>query len=362
MLKLVMLGDSLNHHGGIVTVQKLIIQGTCNQVDIQHIPTHEDGSKIHRIIIFQKSLGKLFWRLITKKNDLIHIHLADWGSVLRKTIIVLMALSFRKPILIHAHGPEFHLTYKSLPKWAQKFLRWIFRKCHGFIVLSKSWQDFYVNHLGLESDRVVVMPNPVVFPAEIPERIHVNKVRFVFIGRVGQRKGTFDLIRAFAALSQEEKFRSELIIAGDGDIKEGLDLVKSLNLVDRITFLGWINSEQRNDLLKKADIFVLPSYNEALPMALLEAMSWELPVITTAVGGIPDLITANSNGLLINPGNIKQLSEAMQSLIENEAFRLFLGKSARKSLVNYDVQSYCDRLIEIYYSVSTKTIQHKKIS
>jgi glycosyltransferase involved in cell wall biosynthesis len=117
--------------------------------------------------------------------------------------------------------------------------------------------------------------------------------------------------------------------------------------------LGWIDSDKRNELLLKADLFILPSYNEALPMALLEAMAWGLPVIVTPVGGIPEVVTADENGLLVTPGDIQQLSSAMQSLITNEDLRLRLGDAARASAIEFDVTKYCVNLVNIYHSISS---------
>jgi glycosyltransferase involved in cell wall biosynthesis len=346
--RVLMLGDSLNHNGGIVSVEKLILKYAPREVEIQHIATREDGSIIHKVEVFVKGLGILLWELLRKKNDIVHVHLADGGSALRKAIVALIAFMFRKPVLMHAHGPEFHLTYFGLPKLAQKGLSWIFQRCWGFIVLSKSWKDFYVVNCGLQEKQVFVLPNPVELPAQVPNRRNSTKVSLVFFGRIGQRKGAFDLIQAFATLPAYQQESAQLILAGDGEVEQGRKLVESLNLKEHITFLGWVNSEQRDSLLAKADVFVLPSYNEGLPMALLEAMGWGLPVLVTPVGGIPELVISKENGLLVTPGNTQQLSLAMQSLIENEDLRLSLGSAARASVTKFDMKNYSTSLINIY--------------
>jgi glycosyltransferase involved in cell wall biosynthesis len=249
---------------------------------------------------------------------------------------------------MHAHGAEFHSTYFGIPKWAQQWLSGIFRRCDGFIVLSKTWQDFYVLNLRLNPKQVFVLPNPTELPVEVPNRTNVTKVTLSFFGRVGERKGAFDLIKAYAKLPAEQKDCSQLILAGDGELEQGHKLVESLNLTKHVTFLGWIDARARDELLEKADVFILPSYNEGLPMALLEAMGWGLPSITTPVGGIPELVTSNKNGLLVTPGDIQQLSAAMQTLIENEALRVSLGTAARQSVAPFDVKTYCCRLVNIY--------------
>lgn len=346
-----MLGSSLEQNGGIASVENLIIQYAPSEVKIQHITTHDEGSITHRSVVFGKSLVVLLGKLLRREIALVHIHVSERGSVARKVIVTLLALTFRKPVLIHAHGAEFESFFQKLPKSIQQGIKFTFGRCTGFIALSKTWKEFYIQNLGLKAEQVFVLPNAVELPSQVPHRINSTQVTLLFLGRVGQRKGAFDLIQAFANLSAEQKESSVLILAGDGDVEQGRELVESLSLTERVTFLGWVNSQQRNQLLAEADIFVLPSYNEGLPMALLEAMSWSLPVITTPVGGIPELVTPNQTGVLVHPGEIQQLSEAMQSLITDENLRLSLGKAARESVAPFDIKTYGSRLGDIYRSI-----------
>ena len=351
-----MLGASLEQNGGIATVEKLILKYAPSNIEIQHLTSHDEGSIKHRIVVFGQALCALLWRLLTRKSDVVHIHLSDGGSVLRKAIFALIAFMFRKPVLMHTHGAEFHVTYSKLPRWVQQSLSAIFRRTDGFIVLSKTWKEYYLLNLGLNEKQVVILPNPTELPALVPHRINATKVKLGFFGRVGERKGTFDLLAAFAKLPDELKDRSELIIAGDGDIEKGRSIVESLNLTNHVTFLGWINAQARDALLATVDVFVLPSYNEGLPMALLEAMGWGIPAIATTVGGIPELVTNGKNGLLVAPSVIEQLSFAMQSLIENEALRLSLGSAARQTVAPFDVKNYCSLLANLYGSMPASNL------
>jgi glycosyltransferase involved in cell wall biosynthesis len=350
-LQIVMLGSSLTQNGGIATVENLIIKYAPSELEIQHIRSHDDGSVLYRIRVFVIALLALLWRLFTKRTDAIHIHISDWGSLFRKIILALVGFSFRKPVLMHAHGAEFHLTYSQLPKWLQPFVSRSLCRCEAFIVLSDTWKEYYIKHLGLREERVVVLSNPTELPIRIPNRANVGKIKLACFGRVGDRKGTFDLIRAYANLSSELKDRSELVIAGDGDIPRGQKLVEILNLTEHVKFLGWVDTQTRNTLLETVDIFLLPSYNEGVPMALLEAMGWGIPAIVTPVGGIPEVIVSFQNGLLVIPGDIEQLSEAIKLLIENEALRITLGNAGRQTVTPLDINIYCKNLTTIYNSV-----------
>ncbi|WP_323194586.1 glycosyltransferase family 4 protein [Nodularia harveyana] len=350
-MEIIMLGASLQQNGGIATVENLIIKHIPSDIKIQHISTHDEGSIIHRILVFAIAIVQLLGKISSQKIDVIHIHLADGGSLLRKLILVILILPFRKPVIMHAHGAEFHVTYEKLPQWLQKGFSWIFRRCQGFIVLSVSWKSYYIDNLGLNEKKVFILPNPTELPSKIIERKNSSVVRLAFCGRVGERKGAFDLITAFAQIPDTQKKSTQLILAGDGEIEEGLRLAEKLKIGEQVSFLGWINSQQRDEILSQADVFILPSYNEGLPMAILEAMGWGLPIIATPVGGIPELVIDKQNGLLVTPGNIQELSAAMVLLIENEQLRLELGNVARKNVEPYDINNYCDCLVDIYNSL-----------
>lgn len=354
-IQVLLLGPSLKVNGGISSVEKLILEHISSDIQIQHIPTHEEGSTQKKIWVFSKALFQLIWTLLTQNIDVVHIHFSQRGSAFRKAILTLLIWLFRKPIVLHAHGSEFHVFYSRLSLKLQQLLSWIFCRCSCFIVLSESWKHFYTANLKLTNKQIIVLPNPVQLPAQMPNRFPTEQVNFLFLGRVGQRKGAFDLIKSFATLSAQLQACSSLILAGDGDLFEAQQLIENLNLTNRITLCGWVNPQQRDVLLAKANVFVLPSYNEGLPMALLEAMSWGLPVITTPVGGIPELVNQLENGLLVNPGDIKQLSEAMKSLIENSALRLYLGNNARASVASLDVKNY-----SLYLSKIFRTLQQQK--
>ena len=114
-------------------------------------------------------------------------------------------------------------------------------------------------------------------------------MQFLYLGRLGQTKGTYDLVNAFAALPEAVRARARLVLAGDGDV-EGMRKLAAPS-ASRVRVLSWIDAHERDRLLAASDVFVLPSYAEGVPMSLLEAMAAGLPCITTPVGGIPDVLT-----------------------------------------------------------------------
>ncbi|MBN3963604.1 MAG: glycosyltransferase family 4 protein [Nostoc sp. NMS8] len=350
-LNIILLGPSLLQQGGISNYEKIFLEYAPSEVNICHIITHEEGDIAIKIVVFLKAIWKFVWMLLMEEVDIVQLEISQRGSILRQGIMIFLAWIFHKPIILHAHGSQFHVFFADLPKWIQTLLSWLFCKCQRLIVLSESWKTFYIENLGLKPEQVVVFYNPVKVPNEVPQRSVSNQVNLLFLGRIGQRKGAFDLIKAFSLLPLEDQNRSTLIMAGDGEVEQASNLVKTLNLENYIKLLGWIGSGERDVLLTQSDIFVLPSYNEGLPLSMLEAMAWELPVIVTPVGGIPEIVTQSENGLIVSPGNIEELSNAIKSLIENENLRLSLGAEARTSVFPLDIKKHWVSFMDLYHSV-----------
>ncbi len=367
-INVLMVGTGFDVKGGITSVQKLIIEADAPNLNIKHIPTIVQGSARKNILAFLQAIYKLCWAIFTEKIDVIHIHFSERGSTLRKAIIIWISLLFRQSIVLHAHGGSYREFYAGLPSILQKILVLTFRKCSRIIVLSQSWQDYYHSTFDIDRSQLIVLYNPTIVPTEIPNRLGRKQLKFVFLGLIGKRggaldlmksaislprpdKGAFDLINAFAALPESDRDRVELVLAGNGDLDAANQLISDLKLTNKVTILSWIDPQQRDELLAAADVFILPSYNEGLPMSMLESMAWGLPVIVTPVGGIPEVIVHNQNGLLVEPGKQSQLVAAMQRLIGDEYLRISLGTAARDRVKELDINNYLESLSSLYASV-----------
>ena len=347
-----MLGASLQQRGGIAAVERLIIKHLSPKIELHHITTHDEGSIAHRIMVFFIAVVKLLFVLLSMDINLVHIHISERGSVVRKMTLIVICFVFRKPVLLHTHGAEFHLFYEKLNLYARKLICLIFAKCRGIIVLSKNWREFFIDKLSLKKNKIFLLYNPVEIPLRRHEAKRTKKqIQFVFMGRIGYRKGAFDVLKAFWRLPIELRQRSNIVLAGDGDIRNGQEMIRRLKLGNRIFFSGWIDGAKKEELLAQSDVFLLPSYNEGLPMSILEAMSWGLPVIASSVAGIPDIVREHVNGVLITPGNISQLTEAMKLLIKDETLRLRMGIAARQTAESFAIKPYCYALTRIYQSM-----------
>lgn len=348
--RVIMLGPSLQEQGGMGAVSNLIIESATSEIEFQHISTWNGTrmTKLESLRVFCLAIAKLSWLLLQQKVDLLHLHLSERGSAWRNSVLIFIALLFNKPVILHAHGAEFHTFHAQLKPIFRKFLNWILQKSTYLIVLSESWRRFYISHCHIPEQKVVVLHNPVDFPQNLPTKDDHEQFKLLFLGKINQRKGIYDLLKAIALIKTELSHQIKLIIAGSGEIDETLNLAQKLGIEEKVDFYGWVNREQRNQLLAQTDLFLLPSYNEGLPMALLEAMSWAIPVITTPVGGIGEVIVHTETGWLVEPGDSQQIKTAIEFLLENLDLREQISQAARNKVAAFSIQKYSISLSKLY--------------
>ena len=353
-VRVLQMGPDLQVRGGVSSVEQLICDYLPHYASIRHVPTMNEGNALARLKVFGRAVHTLSRALESIEPMVVHIHFASRGSTLRKMLLAQLVLRARKPLILHAHGAGFDAFHRGLPAPVRRLVNRTMQGAHVVIALSSQWRDFYIRECELAPSQVVVLPNPVKVPARLPDRAGRPQVQFLHLGRLGTRKGGYDLMSAFAALPEDLRNRARLVLAGDGDVEGMRKLAEPLNAdgVERVRVLSWIDAQERDRLLSESDVFVLPSYAEGVPMSLLEAMAAGLPAITTPVGGIPDVFTHGTEGLMVTPGDRAQLTTAMTQLINDETARLQAGRRAHERARGFDVHTYARRLSDIYQRIA----------
>ena len=349
-VRVLQFGPALSVRGGISSVEQLICDFLPPYVSMRHVPTMEDGSAIAKASVFAKAVQVMRRTLESPEPTIVHLHFASRGSTLRKMILAEMAARAGRPLILHAHGAGFDEFHRRLPAAVRRNLNRTLQRANVFITLSTQWRDFYVEECEISPSQIVVLANPVRVPNEVPDRSAHSHVQFLHLGRLGERKGSYDLVNAFLGLPAALRERARLVLAGDGDVEGMRKLAAAAG--DRIVVHPWIDTRERDRLLAESDVFALPSRAEGLPMALLEAMASGLPSITTPVGGIPDVITNGAEGLLVRPGNALELTAALARYIHDDEARLAAGRRAHARARSYDVHAYARRIAEIYQRIS----------
>jgi glycosyltransferase involved in cell wall biosynthesis len=349
-IKVLQLGPALTVRGGITTVEQHICDYLPAYVSMRHIATMEHGSVFARAAVFARAISSLSTALAAIDPCIVHIHFASRGSTLRKLILANMVIRAGRPLVLHAHGGYFDKFHRGLPAVLRRAVNGILQRANVLVALSSRWRDFYVNECEVSPSHVVVLPNPVRWTPEVPDRTGRGQVQFLFLGRMCEKKGTYDLVNAFAALPERVRARARLVLAGDGDLEAITRLAAPLG--DRVRVLSWIDSAERERLLAQSDVFVLPSYNEGVPMSLLESMAAGLPAIVTPVGGIPDVLRHGVEGLMVEPKRVADLSAAMAKMVSDDAERVACGKRAHERARVFEVHGYARRLADLYQRIA----------
>jgi glycosyltransferase involved in cell wall biosynthesis len=354
--KIVHVGPGLAVRGGVSAVERLIIDSISRHVKVEHVATMEDAGILRRMRVFGAALWRIHSILRDESPCIFHVHFASRGSTLRKCIISLMVLRRSGWLVMHAHGGGFDSFFSDLPRPLQVLVARIFRRSHGFVVLSTQWQEFYATQLALRRDRIQIMVNPTDLPSSVPDRSRRDNVQFLFLGRFDEFKGAFELLDAYQALSATSRAKARIVFAGDGRVEELRRRAAAIG--PDVVVHSWLDHEQRNHLLATSDVLVLPSHREGVPMAILEAMAYGLPVIATPVGGIPDVIGHGRQGLLVEVGNRGALTTALARMVAEPGLRADLGRESRATAESLNATNYGQRLLEFYQTITADTVQH----
>ena len=333
--------------GGITTVVRRVTEQLAgrSEVAVIWIASHRSGSGIEKI--WQAMSGFLRACREMSNADLVHIHSAARVSFFRKSIFFWLAKTYRRPVIWHLNSPnDDFVKFFGRRGISGSYIKKVMSGCDRLIVLSHAWVDL-VSEV-LPKSRIQVIYNPI--PSET-DRLHhcvaARERRILYLAHLIQRKGYPLLIQAFAKI--EKSFPDwRLVFAGSGEVAQAEALCQQLGIADKVEFLGWIREPDSTAELQRASVFALPSYQEGLPMGVLEAMANALPVVTTPVGGIPDIVRHNENGLLVEPGNIDALSTALSSLLEDATLRQRLGAVAQASVQSLAPSAIADQWQTMY--------------
>lgn len=273
---------------------------------------------IKRFIVFFNTLN-------FKRPEVVILFLADGLSAIEKGVMVIIAKFCQLKVMIFPRAGKLIKQYES-NLIIRKLINLLFKKADIFLCQGKTFQTFATKYLGFTNDFSPIVPNWTASDEYLKigsyrnYRKNFKCPRIIFIGWVEDFKGIFELIEA-AKMLKEKQYSFHITIAGNGNaLKKAYELTQIYNLTQNITFTGWVSLETKIELLKIHNIFVLPSWNEGLPNAMIEAMSAGLACIVSDVGMIPDYIQNEYNGLIFENKKVKELYRALIKLVGNEEF------------------------------------------
>ncbi len=312
----------------------------------------KDGFEVHRYDLRRPIDGTLPARLAAQLDalrvDVAHSHefvMAVYGAA--------ATLRIQIPHVITMHGNQ--ITADRLRR--RIAMRWAFRRSHATIAVSQDTRRDMELRLGLRPGIIDVIPNGIPEATGNRERtrkaigVRDDEILLLSVGNLSPRKAHWVLLDALVLLRESADLeRVRLAIAGEGEERSRLQrMIADYSLSDRVQLLG--RRGDIADLQAAADVFVLPSLWEGLPLAVLEAMFGGNPVIASDKSGIPEAVDQGVHGLLTPPGDSAALAGAIQTLVRDPALRKKMGEAAReRARREFTIGAMADRYEQRYYS------------
>ena len=328
--------------------------------DIIHLPSNLRVKNSERGVINISSLlktfcllAKLVITLIKERPQAVYTLISQsFSGFLRDSFLAVIAKIFRKKVILHLHGANFHNFYKSQNILLKKYIKFILKLADAIILQAHWLRDVFKDFV--PESKLYVIYNAI--PPEIFRNSNSRKasdtkedVNILYLNHISVAKGFLVFAKAIKQLVSETK-NINFLIAGDvisaernilfsqdgkrivfDNINQVIEEFKqNRDYQGRVKFLGNVTDEEaKYDIFKSSDIFILPSYSEGCPMSVLEAMAFNLPVIVTPVGALLEIIKNNINGLFIQPGSSLELRERVMDLAADCNLRKKMGENNR---------------------------------
>ena len=346
--RVIVLATSKLTRGGITSV--VYAHSLCafwKKYHVKWIETHIDRNCLWKIWYAIKSF--VVFSFVVPQYDLVHIHLSEPSSLLRKLPFFLLCKLYGKKVILHFHSysPDttiagrFHSLYYCVFNLADKV-----------IVLSVSWKKWIKECFDLD-ENVVVIYNPCIpVPISLEIKENLDRGKFVlYAGTICQRKGYGDLIKAFSMIAY--KYPDwKVVFAGNGEIEVGKSLAKKMQISSQVEFVGWVTGKSKENLFSRASIFCLPSYAEGFSVAVLDACAYGIPIVTTRVGGMPDIIQDGVNGMLFEAGDVSYLASLIEKLIVSPNIRNQLAEQSLELAKNvFSLKRIDEEIQRLYQSL-----------
>lgn len=333
--------------GGITTLTAAILGSELqNDYRFNYIASQaEDHSKPRKMLLAMSAFARFAVRILLDRPSLAYVHIGSNVSLYRESAFILLAKVFRTRVLAHFHAGDLDQYYLKQNALGRAFIRWALGRSDRIIAVS----DASARSLRELNDslKISVVANAIdtsLFGARSP-RLHDDKiVRLLFVGAAGKLKGERDLVKALGLLRARDDLELRVSFIGHGT-EDLTHLCDEEGIAGMVEHLGPVSMSKRIKCFEDAGIFVLPTYAEAMPISVIEAMAAGLGVITTPVGGIPELVSDGEDGLLFQPGDVSVLAERIITLASDpEARERFGARAQTKARLHWDIDKYILRL------------------
>jgi glycosyltransferase involved in cell wall biosynthesis len=326
--QVIMLGPDPGARGGMATViGTLLAHGYEEDGHCRFLPTYVDGGPLRKARCAAAALLRFGALLARGRVALLHVHAASGTSFWRKAIFMLLARAARVPVLFHLHGGEFRDFIDGRLHGRRKRLAlWLLRGSRAAFALTEESAAWLRTRCQLAE--VELMPNPLAPVRPLPRQPGRD---ILYIGRLEEKKGVFDLLEAFAQVRPALP-GTRLVLAGDGEADAVRTRAQAMGVSDALVLEGWVDAARRAQLLSQAGVFVLPSHHEQMPMVILEAMAAGTPVVATNVGAVAQMLVQGKAGSVVPVRKISVLAAQILSILTDNSRTEKLTRVAQEQI------------------------------
>lgn len=276
---------------------------------------------------------------IIPRYDIVHFHTVPGMSIKIQLPVFLYSRLWKKRTIIHIHvGDSMILDHKN-----DSLFKYVLAKATKVVVLADSFKGIMETAFNIQAE---VLYNPI---DNIDSREKEDGEKYILFSSIASpNKGYDTLLKAYRIVA--EKYPEwGLVMAGFGDSQEAKDLICELGLIEKVTIHKWCDRAAMNNLYNNAGMFCIASLKEGFPMTFLEAASYGVPIVTTPVGGLKDVIKNEENCMVFDFNDHTMLAEQIIKLIENPALRENISKELKLLIKNKFSINILDKDITTLY-------------
>ena len=284
--------------------------------DLKRLESRGGGSLRLSPLFLALAVGRILLEGVRGRLAVVHLNLAERGSVYRKAVLLAATKLAGGRVLLHLHAAQIVQFHGSMGPAGRSLLRWMFRSADHCVVLGEVWRAWVIDTFDVRPNKVSIIYNGV--PATMPTRQKAGRnggFNLLFVGNLLERKGVKDLLRAMAEPAMRTR-EIHLTMAGGGAVENYRAMAAALGVADWVTFTGWLSQDDVRSQIVNADTLILPAYDEGLPLVILEALASRTPVICTPVGSIPEVLQDGHTALFVTPGDECGIADAIVRLID----------------------------------------------
>lgn len=346
-------GADMTGRGGVPTVlRELFASRLARDHRLSFVSTYAAAQPLRvqplrQVRVFPRALLRIARWSARPGRRVVHIHTAVRGSWYRKAACVMVVKTIGRPVVLqfHSGGIDIQRFWSALDPVSRALIGAAFRRVDQVLTVSAAGAEVIHRAIGIEGVRVIPNPAPGV-PDDHTHPPEANGApQILYLGGFANpAKGGRVLLDAVGHLPPQSGF--ELVLAGPGELSVGdQDLLRARG---DVRWAGWLEGDEKLRALRAADVVVLPSISEGLPIALLEAMAHGRPVVAARTGGIPELVTDGEEGVLVDAGDAAGLADALVALAADRGLRQRLGKAARERVERLNGEEVLGRLDTLY--------------